>query len=64
MMIIIYIFYVDNFSIYDFNLNSFNNNHIFIIFLKIIIHFSILIYHISYFIIFKMNGSTYISVPR
>jgi len=38
------------------NLNSYNNNHIFIIYyvLRIIIHFSMRI-HISYLIIFKIN---------
>jgi len=36
MMTIIYIFYVDNFSTYSFNFDSHNNNHIFIMFLRII----------------------------
>jgi len=56
MMTIIYIFYVDHFSntVY---LDSHNNNHIFIIFLRIIVHFSIFIYRvfITYSIIFKIN---------
>jgi len=46
MMTIIYNFYVDNFSTYDFNLDSYDNNHIFIVFLRIIVHFSICIYHV------------------
>jgi len=59
MMTIIYNFYVDNFSTYDFNLDSYDNNHIFIVFLRIIVHFSICIYHVTYLIIFKINVSTY-----
>jgi len=47
------------FNTYDFNLNLHKNNHIFMIFLRIIIHFSIYIYHVSYLIIFKINISTY-----
>jgi len=35
------------------------NNGIFIMFLRIIVHFSIFIYHVSYLIIFKINVSTY-----
>jgi len=46
-MTIIYIFYVDNFSTYSFILDSHNKNHIFIMFLRIIIHSSIVIWHIS-----------------
>jgi len=41
MMTIIYIFYVEDFSTYDFNLNSHNNNRLFIMFLRIIVHFSL-----------------------
>jgi len=61
MIAIIYIFYVDNFSIYSFDLNSHKNNHIFIIFLKIIVYLLIFIYHIFiiYLIILKINVSTY-----
>jgi len=47
MITIIYIFYVDNFSTYNFILDSHNNDHIFIMFLRIIVHFSIFIYHVS-----------------
>jgi len=47
MMTIIYIFYVDNFITYSFNLYSHNNNYIFIMFLRIIIHFRIFIFHVS-----------------
>jgi len=39
-------FVVEDFSIYDFNLDLYYNNPIFIMFLRIIIHFSIFIYHI------------------
>jgi len=59
MMTIIYIFYVDNFNTRSFNLDSHKNNHIFIMFLRIIIYFSIFIYHISYLIILKINVLTY-----
>jgi len=63
MMSIIYIFYVNNFSTYSFNLNAQNNNHI-LIMLRIIVHFLIFIYrvsiyHVSYLIIFKINIWTY-----
>jgi len=34
-MTITHIFYIDNFSTYNFNLDSHNNNHIFIMFLYI-----------------------------
>jgi len=47
MTTIIYIFYVDNFSTYSFNFDSHKNNHIFIMFLRIIVYFSIFIYHVS-----------------
>jgi len=57
---IIYNFYVDNFDTYNFNLDSEDNNHIFIImFLRINKHFSIDIYQISYPTILKINISTY-----
>jgi len=59
MIIIFYNFYVDNFSTYTFILDSDNNNHIFIMFLSIIIHFLIFIYHVSYPIIFKINVLPY-----
>jgi len=53
MMTIIYIFCVKDFSTHGFNLDSYNNIHIFIIFLKIMVHFIIFIYHVSiiYYII-------------
>jgi len=35
------------------------NNHIFIMFVRIIVHFSIFIYHVSYPIILKINVSMY-----
>jgi len=47
MMTIIYIFYVGNFSTYSFNLDLRNNNHLFIMFLRIIAHFSLFIYRVS-----------------
>jgi len=60
-MTIIYIFYVDNFSTYSFNFDLHKNNHIFIMFLRIIfIFFNIHIlhiYHVSYPIILKINIS-------
>jgi len=48
-------FYVRNFNTYDFNLDSQNNNHIFIIILRIILHFFNI--HISHtvFYYFKNN---------
>jgi len=57
-MTIISSFYVDNFNTYGFNLDLQNNNNIFIMFLGIIVHFSICIYNVSY-IIFKINISVY-----
>jgi len=62
MITIIYIFYVDNFSIYSFILDSHNNDHIFIMFLRIIVHFSRFIYHVSitYHVLWlKINLWTY-----
>jgi len=47
------------FNTYDFNLDLHNNKHIFIMFLRIFVHFSICIYHVSYPIIFKINISAY-----
>jgi len=41
------------FSTYYFNLNSHNNNHIFIMFLMIILQFLIYIYYVPYYILFK-----------
>ena len=38
-MTITYIFYVDNFSTYSFNLDSHNTNYIFIMFLRIMYTF-------------------------
>jgi len=58
MMTITYIFYVDNFSTYNFNLDSHNNNHIFIMFLYIF-NIHILCIYVSYHIIFKIKVSTY-----
>jgi len=48
-------FYVDNLNIYD----LIWIHTILIIFLRIIIYFSICIYHISYLIILKINVSAY-----
>jgi len=49
---------LDNFNTYDFNLDAYDNNNIFIMFFKIIVLFSICIYYVSYPIIFKINIST------
>ena len=58
MMTIIYILYVEDFSTYG--LIWINTITIlFIMFLRIMIHFSIFIYHLSCPIIFKINVSTY-----
>jgi len=46
-------------NIFDFNLDSHSTNHIFTMFLRIIVHFLICIYHMLYHIIFKINISTY-----
>jgi len=55
MMIIIYNFYINNFKTFDFNLDSHNNNHIFISRFKNDCTFLI----ISYLIIFKINVLMY-----
>jgi len=47
------------FNIFDFNLNLYKNNHIFIMFFKKIVYFSICIYRVSCPIIFKSNISMY-----